>query len=106
MVMCNMTLCVVDNFYQDPDQIRNYALSLQYSRRDNAPYPGREAFSDRDWSDIIKKIMSLIPESTQIEHVRYPKYPQGKFHLALASDHQTRGVGVHVDIPKWSTVIY
>jgi len=30
----------IDNFYDDPDQIRNYALSLNFSRSNYSPHPG------------------------------------------------------------------
>lgn len=68
--------------------------------RENAPYPGLEAFTDRNWENTINKIKQYIPETCYTEHTQYTPYPQGKFHLAIEKDLQTRTVGVHVDIPR------
>ena len=36
----NYDIWYLDNFYDDPDHVRDYSLSLDYSRDENAPFPG------------------------------------------------------------------
>jgi hypothetical protein len=36
----NYDIWYLDNFYDDPDHIRDYALSLHYIRNENTPFPG------------------------------------------------------------------
>src|SRR5688572_12166653 len=104
--MENYSLLVIDNFYENPDEIRNLALELPFQRRDDARYPGKEAIANYDWSGVIKRIQKLIPESCQYENIKNFFYPQGKFHLALESDKDSRNIGVHTDLPRWSAVVY
>lgn len=97
---------VVDDFYENPDDVRDLAISLDFTKRQNATYPGQEAIAQNyNWLPVIKKIQSFIP-SEQIKETGFPIYPQGKFHLSNKNDIKSRPVGVHVDIAKWSAVIY
>ena len=96
----------MDDFYENPDEIRTLALSLNFIRRDNASYPGSEAVDlSHDWGQIMERIKSLVPLE-KIKSIGYPEYPQGKFHLAYNSNIVHCRVGVHVDIAQWSAVIY
>ena len=48
------SIIVIDDFYNDPLEIRSHALSLDYTRKDGETYPDKEAISDRDWEPIKK----------------------------------------------------
>jgi hypothetical protein len=99
------TLYVIDDFYENPDEIRNIALNVEFHKRKDAPYPGFEGQSTESWDKVIGTIKGIIPEACELSDANY-KYPQGKFHLAYAADQAVRNVGVHVDIPRWSAVIF
>jgi len=101
------SLIVIDDFYDDPDSIRELALALPFEKRADARYPGTEAISvDTNWESVIQRIQKLVPEPCQYKNIKNFYYPQGKFHLALQGDHCTRNVGVHTDLARWSAVIY
>ena len=58
------SLCV-DNFYSDPDKVREFALSLDYLKDDKGRWPGvrsQELFSvDREFHELFsKKVFSLF----------------------------------------------
>jgi hypothetical protein len=98
---------IIDNFYDDPESIRQMALSLPYRRKPLATYPGREAVAPGfDWSDARARLASNIPEDVSGPCTKKEPFPQGKFRVALASDEETRRDGVHEDVQPWSGVIY
>lgn len=57
------TICV-DNFFDDPDAVRNLALSLEYKSTSNIPWPGKRSrpinqISPVYFDQFCKKLMSL-----------------------------------------------
>lgn len=55
----------VDDFYEDPDIVRKYALSLDYFKDDNATYPGLRTkqlsqINPTFFNDFCFKILSLF----------------------------------------------
>lgn len=104
--MGKLNLLVIDDFYKNPDAVRDAALKLNFKRKENATYPGQEAISNEDWSDVINEIKSFIPEECGTQSENNNIFPQGKFHLCMEKDNDIRAVGVHTDVPKWSAVIY
>lgn len=64
------TLCI-DNFYKDPDKVRNFALSLEYNKSSVGNYPGSRSNLiheiDSNFVDIFsRKIFSLFHEQPPI----------------------------------------
>jgi hypothetical protein len=97
---------VIDDFYTDPEAIRQLALSLEFRRHPGATYPGGEAVAVRDWSSIRAQLRAHIDEAVDFGNPKPYVTPQGLFRLAFASDEKTRLDGVHQDAQRWSAVIY
>jgi hypothetical protein len=98
---------VIDNFYPEPDRIRELALSLPYDRLPNARYPGVEAIAPGiDWSDVKQRMREHIHEPVDGVGPKDPPFPQGKFRLALAKDQKKRLDRCHVDVQPWSGIVY
>ena len=75
------SVIVVDDFYDDPDAIRDLALTLPYQKKPGATYPGREAASDHDWRGVREHLRSHIDEPCDEECPKDPPFRQGKFRL-------------------------
>lgn len=95
-------LYVVDNFYEDPNSIRNVALHVKYLKfGDNANYPGYEslqAFYTQDhamkFEELMKRKIYINPDRYIYEKFRYS--PDGS---KSYSD-------MHIDSPDWAAMIY
>lgn len=99
-------IIVLENFYDDGRVIREHALSLAFSKKQRATYPGLEAVSDRSWSEERTRLATYIHESVDGPCPKVPPFPQGKFRIAVESDQQVRVDGVHTDLQPWSAVVY
>lgn len=105
--MANRSAIIVDDYYTNPMEIREHALSLTYHSKTAATYPGREAISDAyDWQKVRNDLRQHIDENVDAESPKNVPFLQGKFRLALASDQATRLDLVHEDIQRWSGIIY
>lgn len=105
--MPRQSVIVLDDFYDDPDEIRSLARSLEYHRKPGATYPGREAIAPgRDWSDVRAVLRSYLDEPMDGPCPKPVPFPQGKFRLAMVQDEKERIDGVHEDVQPWSAVIY
>jgi hypothetical protein len=105
--MAHQSLIIIDNFYDNPHEIREQALSLSYKEKPDATYPGKEAFvNDYDWSSTRNRLSRYIDEDVSKQGPKNPPFIQGKFRLALAEDQIKRPDLVHEDVQKWSAVIY
>lgn len=98
-------ITVVDNFYHDPYAIREYAMSLDYSREDNSPWPGFRS----DYLEVINiELHTLLKAKLTklfFEDVKDVEFElQVNFHVTPASF----GNGwVHTDIgTSFAGVIY
>jgi len=82
--MMHYPVICVDNFYKNPDKVREFALNLDYEKISNGNFPGYRtpliSEVDYDFVDIFsKKIFSLVherlPDSCKI-HTNFQKiYP-------------------------------
>ena len=105
--MVRLSLAVIDNFYDNPDDVRECALSLDFRKKPDQVFPGAEGFSSEvDWSNVTTYMQSIIREKCGTFTSQKPNFSQGKFNLALARDEDKRLSRVHVDLNKWSGVIY
>jgi hypothetical protein len=104
--MAEQRLLVIDNFYDNPDEIRALALGLAYKAKPGATYPGREAIAARDWSAERTRLRRFIEDAVDAPCPKSVPFPQGKFRLALADDEAARIDRVHTDIQKWSGIVY
>jgi hypothetical protein len=96
----NLELMIVDNFYTNPDAVRNYALSQSFDVTGN--YPGKRTvpYLPQDVKDAIQYWMNPVGEVTEwFEDQGYT----GAFQIATASDR----TWIHADhYNNWAGVCY
>jgi hypothetical protein len=85
----------VDNFYQDPDAVRRYALALNYPEPDaEHTYPGRNSQGIFYDGEIHQQLELMVAR-----RLKYPTQNQaGYFRYSLAGDKYKQYI--HVD-PGW-----
>jgi hypothetical protein len=100
-------ILVIDDFYDDPNQIRTLALKQEFKRKEGATYPGGEAIiAGADWSLAWRRLRDRIDEPCDAPCPKTPAFMQGKFRLAMADDQTSRLDRVHVDQQRWSGIVY
>lgn len=91
-------LFIVDDFYDDPDAVRNYALSQEYTS-DNNWYKGQRTTKAFRPPGIKQRFEQIIGQKI----VRWDEYGyNGVFQLMVASDPQV----YHYDNQRWAAMIY
>jgi glycosyltransferase involved in cell wall biosynthesis len=94
----NKRVFVVDNFYSDPDSVRNYALGLDFAK-DLRWYKGLRTTTAYRPDQIKKAFEEIIGQSiTNWEEHGF----NGVFQLTTAEDPQV----YHYDSQKWAAMIY
>lgn len=95
-------IIIVDDFYEDPDSIRNIALNAKYLKfNDDANYPGYESIQAFYAQDHANRFESLIKKEIYINPDRYV---YGKFRYSTSGAKSYSDI--HIDSPKWSAIIY
>lgn len=96
----NQNIIVVDDFYNNPDEVRNTALSQEYPEPEgNYTYPGRNSNGSYYNQEVHEKFERLI------SHKLNPADKNGYFRISLEND--THRQDVHVDPSwEWGAVIY
>ena len=95
------TLLVVDDFYDNPDEIRERALRLTYRRSEGVNYPGVVAPSPDDIGPTMARFSELLG-GIEIKYQRN----QGAFRITTAADMASRPSMVHVDTPDFSAIVH
>lgn len=91
-------LFVLDNFYSDPDSVRNYALGVEY-KQDLRWYKGYRSVQSYHPPGIIQAFEDIIGQNI----VSFPTGTvNGCFQIMIASDPQVW----HFDEQKWAAMIY
>lgn len=95
---------IVDNFYQDPNQVRNYALMQQYDEPKNSNYPGvmsKSSFFTDDHYQVFREITNEDIEQQGGSSLC------GKFRLTKQTDSFTQYIHFDPgDAQVWSGVAY
>jgi len=82
-----MNPITVDNFFENPDEIRSYALSLNYRESQGLSdgWLGYRSFdhSQDFYESLVKRIRETISSSHQFQHMRY------FFHYSLEETKKT-----------------
>lgn len=87
------SIIVLDDFYSDPDRIRNIALNSPYPPPDSDyTYPGKNSEDNYYPLELHNKFESILNRKLT------PAQPNGYFRLSLESDSYRQDV--HVD-PTW-----
>lgn len=94
----NKRLFVVDNFYADPDSVRNFALGVEF-REDLRFYKGMRSVQAYQPPGIIESFEKIIGQ--KITHFGEGS-PNGCFQITTAQDPQV----YHHDLQKWAAMIY
>jgi len=97
-----MNLIVIDDFYADPDKVRNIALNAEYRNVQKLNYPGYQTVNAFVSEALKKKLGKLIgkPIEIHMEDVTF-----GKFRIMLKES--TSRLKVHLDrASDWTGVLY
>ncbi|MBC7740995.1 MAG: hypothetical protein H7061_02280 [Bdellovibrionaceae bacterium] len=97
-------IIVVDNFYQDPLKIRNYALNgVEYLPKNKLSpnFPGTESVKSFTSLALIEKIESSLGQKINVDPT---KYSFGVFTKTYLAD--SRNNRVHVDTSEWTGIVY
>lgn len=87
------SIIVIDNFHSNPDEVRNYALNLEYPQpEDSYTYPGKNSNGQYYSQEVHQKFESILNRKLT------PAHPNGYFRLSLEEDSYRQDV--HVD-PSW-----
>jgi glycosyltransferase involved in cell wall biosynthesis len=93
----NKRIFIVDNFYVDPDKVREFALSVPYDQ-DLRWYKGQRTLEAYRTEEIKKAFEHIIGERIVDWNSGY----NGVFQLMQSSDPQV----YHYDTQKWAAMIY
>ena len=92
---------VIDDFYDNPDEIRERALRLTYKRPEGVNYPGVVAATPDDIEPTMASFSKLLG-GIDIKCKR----DQGAFRITTAADMAKRKSIVHVDTPDFSAIVH
>lgn len=96
----NVSLIIIDNFYSDPDAVRNFALNQEFSVKGNYPGARTASYLTEDVKTAIEYHMPFAGQVTDwMDHSGYT----GAFQLATAQDR----TWIHSDYNNmWAAVCY
>jgi hypothetical protein len=92
---------VVDDFYENPDEIVARALALPYIKEQAVNYPGVMAHPFQDVSPLMERFARLLGGID----LKY-RGTQGGFRVTTEADLATRTSLVHIDSSDFSAVIH
>jgi hypothetical protein len=93
----NVLSIIVDNFLENPNDVRNSALSSNFTSSGN--YPGmRSGISDADYSNYVKeKIEKIINQA-----IEWDSEDSTKFQICFETDK----TWIHWDPAEWTGILY
>lgn len=95
------SLIIIDDFLNDPHQLRNLALGQNYPEYDQLPpFPGRNSEFRQVINGLDRKISEIVGEPL----VSTQGTSYSKFRLALEGDKGTHSV--HVDNAHWTSILF
>jgi hypothetical protein len=92
---------VIDNFYENPDSVRDLALSLDYIDISKDNYPGYQSSFPCLGNGVIQKFESYIQGEVDVESSRALMG-----HFRWIPGHGESRLKVHTDMLDWTVVIY
>lgn len=98
------SIIVVDDFYGEPENIRERALDLDYPVPETAPnFAGRNSVQPIPPRGLDQAISKLVNEPV----IGVRQFGHGRYRLSLARDDASRRFYVHVDAGAyWAGVLY
>lgn len=95
-------LIVVDDFYADPEDVREMALAVDYiDYGEEANFPGVESLKAYHSAAHGRRFASIIGSQIRFDATQWV---YGKFRISTR--HDTAPTVVHIDPVDWSAVIY
>ena len=93
---------IIDNFFDDPMEVRKRALAMTYAPPDpNQNYPGRMSARPMLWPNIDRMFSAFVSEPV----VGNTDKLHGYFRITYADD--TSGSDIHIDTDNvWAGVLY
>lgn len=92
---------VIDDFLNDPHQLRDLALAQEYPEYEETPqFPGRNSKYRQVINGLDQKISEIVGEPL----VPTDGTSYAKFRIALEGDKGTSSV--HIDNAHWTTILY
>lgn len=113
--MRNDDLIIIDDFYQDPDKIREMALSCEYSTKDSAFFSRSSAFLVSDMRNVFEEIIGAkIPYDTSWKNTRLVDGSSvsnghcfnGTFYKKTGEEEKKIASHIHHDCHDWAGIIY
>jgi len=97
-----LTMMVIDDFYDNPDEVRKTALALPYDAiKPGTPYPGRNSMQPLLWQNADQMFSQMLREPVR----GASGFAHGKFRLSTAGD--VRDSDIHIDPGVvWAGVLY
>lgn len=100
-------LTVIDDFYPEPDLVRDFALSQKFLKfpqpkgKSNAGYNG---LYFRPGPQMQKALMDKIAKSMKLK-LAYELEGQGHFRLLSEKNEKSKKTSIHIDHVRWSGVL-
>jgi len=98
------SVIIVDNFYNDPDTVRDYALNLEYVERGYHGAVGHRTLEHKHFKGVKAEFENLLhskmAEGTEIGGWDYQT--NGVFQHCMAEDPFV----IHADSQQWAAVVY
>ncbi len=97
-----MNVLVIDDFYQDPDVVRELALKAEYKNVTQLNYPGYQSLKAYVSRAMTEKFQSIIGAQIEVDPM---KHTFGKFRIMLKETGSR--LKVHLDgLSDWTGVLY
>ena len=96
-------LIVVDNFYQNPDAVREFALNVEYETGGGRNWPGRDSIHEHGKEDLTKMCSEIVGEPLTTKSCNKCSY----FRRTKIGEHGTQDI--HFDPNPglvWAGIIY
>lgn len=97
----NLAFLTIDDFYDNPDEIRERALRLAYRRPEGVHYPGVMAPTPDDIEPTLARFSRLLGGIGLKSQSN-----QGAFRITTAADMAARTSIVHCDTPDFSAIVH
>ena len=97
------TLTIVDNFYTNPNEVREYALSLPYSVRGNYPGYRTKSFLGTPEAESTKKRFEDI---LNIDIYNWDNLGEDSYNTAFQLTYDCDKTWIHRDINEYAGVLY
>lgn len=97
-----LSMMVIDDFYEDPMEVRRGALALEYDPiTPDTPYPGRNSKKAMLWANSDQMFSQILREPLR----GHMGLAHGRFRLSMVND--VRGADIHVDPGcVWAGVLF